>query len=119
MCARKCDSAARLVPPFRFTATLDCQSGTNCSRSVPNFGGSIPPKGAPFYSVDLSPKRPIRRSACIIACPLENFDATGFVVLPGVRSYVASLPSDQDRAGTGGAPDKTCATCHRKHFQHC
>ena len=44
MCTRKCDSAARLVPPFRFTATLDCQSGTNCSRSVPNFGGSIPPK---------------------------------------------------------------------------
>jgi len=52
MCARKCDSAARLVPPFRFTATLDCQSFTNCSRSVPNFGGNIPSKrGALFYNV--------------------------------------------------------------------
>jgi hypothetical protein len=55
----------------------------------------------------------------IIACPLENFDATGFVAALGVRSYVASFPIDRDRAGTEHALDRACATCHRRCFQNC
>src|ERR1700730_11983371 len=41
MCARKCDSAARVVLPFRFTATLVRHSLTNASRDIPDFGGIL------------------------------------------------------------------------------
>src|ERR1700730_5898590 len=41
MCARRCDSAARVVLPFRFTATLVCHSLTNASRVIPDLGGIL------------------------------------------------------------------------------
>src|ERR1700730_1057994 len=41
MCARRCDSAARVVLPFKLTATLERHSCTNFSRVLPDFGGNL------------------------------------------------------------------------------
>jgi ATPase subunit of ABC transporter with duplicated ATPase domains len=51
-------------------------------------------------------------------CPLEDSDATDGVALRGVRSYVVSLPSGRDPAGTERAADRTCETCQRRSFQN-
>src|ERR1700687_3391170 len=40
-CARRCDSAARVVLFFRFTATLVRHSFTNISSVIPDFGGIL------------------------------------------------------------------------------
>jgi hypothetical protein len=55
----------------------------------------------------------------VITCPLENFDATDVVALRSLRSYVASLPSGRDRAGTERGADRTCEICQRRSFQNC